>query len=211
LQKAIIHAAETWDVDIISLSLGFSDEVRSIQEAITTAEKIKKHKILFFAAANNDGLNEKEMFPAFSESVISVRGTRHDGSFIQQFNPETWSHKAGTNLYGTISQDIPCDWTAGRLTKSGCSVATPIVAAIAAMIIWFVGSKKESFLGLENVQEIIRTRRGILAVFSVMTEEQRQSSIYHRYLAPWQLFSESDMKDARTTISYALRKLPPEG
>jgi hypothetical protein len=151
------------------------------------------------------------MFPAFSESVISVRGTRHDGSFVQQFNPETWSHKAGTNLYGTISQDIPCDWTAGRLTKSGCSVATPIVAAIAAMIIWYVGNKKESFLGLENVQEVIRTRRGILAVFSVMTEGQRQSSIYHRYLAPWQLFSESDMKDARTTISYTLQKLPPKG
>ncbi|KAE8441485.1 hypothetical protein EG329_004909 [Mollisiaceae sp. DMI_Dod_QoI] len=213
IANAILHAAQSCDVDIVSMSFGFSDEVPLIQDAITNAENIKKHKILFFAAANNDGLNQKEMFPAFSESVISVRGTTHDGSFVQQYNPETWSHKDGMKLYGTISQNVPCDWTAGQLTKSGCSVATPIMAAIAALIIWYVSCESARFGGLKNVEDLIRTRRGILSVFGVMTEEQKQPSIYHRYLAPWQLFSDGDATDVKkvSMISYALSKLPPRG
>jgi hypothetical protein len=65
----------------MSMSFGFPDEVASIRKAIINAEKVKKKKILFFAAANNDGLNILKMFPAFFESVISVRGTRYNKSF----------------------------------------------------------------------------------------------------------------------------------
>lgn len=206
VRQAILHATQVWDVDIISMSFGFSDEVPSIREAISIAEKVKGNKILFFAAANNDGLNQKEMFPAFSESVISVRGTSHDGAFISQFNPDTWSHNEGTKLYGTISEMVPCDWTAGQLVKSGCSVATPIMAAIAGAIIFYVSCKATSF-NIEDVRNLVRTQRGILSVFGVMTEIQGQT---RRYLAPWQLFEDGNMSDIRMiyTIGHALSKLP---
>lgn len=199
---------EPCNVDIVSLSFGFAKSAPCIEEAIAYAEKLKGGKVLFFAAANNQGLNQMEMFPALCESVIPIRGTRHDGSFIPAYNPTTWSHRRGTELYGTISEDVPCDWVTGQLVKSGCSVATPIVASIAAMIIWFVSCRTASFGNVVNVQELIRTRRGMLSVFSLMTQDQEQ---LRRYLAPWQLFKEGDTSGMGTvhTIGHALLRLPP--
>ncbi|RKK64379.1 hypothetical protein BFJ69_g16745 [Fusarium oxysporum] len=209
IARAIRYAAqESWNVDIVSLSFGFADSAPGIEEAITYAETLKGGKILFFAAANNQGLNQMEMFPALCESVIPVRGTRHDGSFIQTYNPNTWPHRRGAELYGTISEDVPCDWICGQLVKSGCSVATPIVASIAAMIIRFVICRMASFGNVVNFQELIRTRRGMLSVFTLMTQDQEQ---LRRYLAPWQLFKECDTSGMGTvhTIGYALLRLPP--
>lgn len=190
----------------MSLSFGFVQSASCIEEAIADAEKVKGGEILFFAAANNQGRNEKEMFPARCESVISVRGTSHDGSFIPRYNPDTWSENQGAMLYGTISENVPCEWTCGQLVRSGCSVATPIVAAIAAMIIWFVSCQKETLLDNEDFQRLIRTRKGMLSVFSVMTEDQGPST--RRYLAPWQLFEVDDLMRKVYSIGHALTRLP---
>ncbi|KAH7133081.1 hypothetical protein B0J13DRAFT_93100 [Dactylonectria estremocensis] len=212
IAEAIRHASQDWDVDIISLSFGFAESSPCIQEAISYAESLKGGRILFFAAANNQGRNQREMFPAWCESVISVRGTTHDGSFVPKYNPDSWSHKNGSELYGSISEHVPCGWTSDQLVKSGCSVATPIVAAIASMIIWFVSCKSQSFTNIENIHQLIRTRRGILSIFRVMTDDQDQEQ-RRRYLAPWQLFGDDDVNyDAKIhTIAHALSRLPPQG
>ncbi|EEU40755.1 uncharacterized protein NECHADRAFT_99144 [Fusarium vanettenii 77-13-4] len=181
IAKAVLHAVTMWDVDVISMSFGFSDEVKLIKDAIVEAERLKGDKILFFAAASNDGLNEPEMFPAFFESVISARGTKHDGEFIQQYNPKSWGHKSGIQ-YGTLARDVPYGWPASMPTKSGCSVATPILAAIAAMLISFVDSQ-ESW---DAERHAIRTRRGMTAVFNLMARDQ--NSFDRLYVAPWQLY-----------------------
>jgi hypothetical protein len=182
------------------MSFGFPHEVTSISEAIVDAEKVKEGKVLFFAAANNDGLNMPEMFPAFFESVISVRGTRYDGSFDPQYDPAPWPHKEGM-MYGTLAKGVACGWTPGCLVKSGCSVATPIMVAIAATTIWFVTYQENRFS--EGARDVIRTRRGILSVFGVMTEDQPGTK---RYLAPWQLFGRGAVKVS--SIGHALDKLP---
>ena len=189
----------------MSLSFGFAESAACIEEAIIDAEKLKRGKILFFAAANNQGRNQKEMFPARCESVISVRGTSHDGSFIPRYNPDTWSESQGATLYGTISENVPCDWTCGQLVKSGCSVATPIVAAIASMIIWFVSCQKETFVDNEDFQRLIRTRKGMLSVFRAMTEDQDPST--RRYLATWQLFESDNLMRKVHTIGHGLTRL----
>lgn len=204
-----MDAARDWSIDIFSMSLGFEEEVGSIRDAIVEAEKIRKRKVLFFAAANNDGLHSRELFPAFHESVISVRGTGHDGSFVAQYNPPTYSHKADMVLYGTLSKDVACGWVAGRLTKSGCSVATPIMAAIAAMAIQFVSSRLDDFT--LQAPGLIRTRRGMLSLFQLMTKDQVSGS-KRMSLAPWQLFESNDHKLVHATnmIRLALSSLPPE-
>jgi len=178
--------------------------VLSIKDAILEAEKTKNGKILFFAASNNVGLNMPEMFPAFFESVISVRGTRYDGSFHPKYDPARWAHKEGTN-YGTLGENVPCGWTPGCLVKSGCSVATPIMVAIAATVIWIVACEENTFS--ERARDVIRTRRGILSVFDVMTENQKGSN---RYLAPWQLFGYNvgQAMVKLNSIGHALEKLP---
>ncbi|KAM0432871.1 hypothetical protein ACHAPT_004573 [Fusarium lateritium] len=139
------------------MSFGFSEEVKPIKDAIMQAEKLKGGKILFFAAANNDGLNEPELFPALFESVISARGTECNGEFIQQYNPKSWSHKSGIQ-YGTLARDVPYNWPVPKPTKSGCSVSTPILAAIAAVLISFVDRQKN----WDVERYAIRTRGGWL-------------------------------------------------
>jgi len=206
MQQAICHTVrKEWDIDIVSMSFGFPHEVTPIREAIVDAQRLKHDKILFFAAANNDGPNSQEMFPAFFESVISVRGTKFDGSFDSQYDPQPWSHK-GEIMYGTLGKDVACGWTAGSLVKSGCSVATPIMAAIAATIIWFVACPANGFS--EKARGEIQTRRGILSVFDVMSEKQKSTK---RSLEPWQLFKDgkgSMVENVEVSVRHALNKLP---
>ncbi|RSM19381.1 hypothetical protein CDV31_001803 [Fusarium ambrosium] len=181
---AILHAVTSWDVDIISMSFGFNSEAPPIRNAIVQAERLKGDEILFFAAANNDGLNEPEMSPAFFESVISARGTECNGEFIQQYNPKSWSHKSGTQ-YGTLARDVPYNWPVPKPAKSGCSVSTPILAAIAALLISFVDNQKH----WDSERHAIRTRRGIVAVFNFMAQDV--GSFNGRlYVAPWQLYEQ---------------------
>ncbi|KAK5996023.1 hypothetical protein PT974_04446 [Cladobotryum mycophilum] len=200
VQEGILHAVTKWDVDIISMSFGFNRQIAPICDAITEAEQLKQGKILFFAAANNDGLNQPELFPAFLESTISVRGTNYDGSFIGKYDPVAWTHKPGVQ-YGTLAQDVPCTWPEMRLKKSGCSIAAPIMAATAAAIIQLAQNDKIE----RRKQDLIRTRRGMMAVFSIMSEGQSTNSD-RRYIAPWQLMDRG--QDPLTSIAYALDKTP---
>jgi hypothetical protein len=171
--------AKDWDVDIMSLSFGFAHDVKSIHNAILDAEK--DHSIMFFAAANNDGRNEPEMFPASMETVISIRGTRHDGSFDPQYNPKSTKHGP---QYGSLARDVPCGWISESLTKSGCSIATPIVAAIAGLIISFV-DREDS---LKEYRDLVRTRKGMLSIFSMMSDDKQTLVASRLDLAPWQLY-----------------------
>ncbi|RTE82709.1 hypothetical protein BHE90_002767 [Fusarium euwallaceae] len=199
IAAAILHVVTSWDVDVISMSFGFSEEIELIRDAIVQAEILKRNKILFFAAANNDGLNEPEMFPAFFESVISARGTECDGEFIQRYNPKSWSHKSGIQ-YGTLARDVPYNWPTRNPTKSGCSVSTPILAAIAAILISFVDSQRN----WDAERHAIRTRRGMVAVFNVMAQDD--SARGRLYVAPWQLYEQR--REPQSLVKHALCTIP---
>lgn len=188
----------------MTISLGFLYEVPSIRDAIVAAEQAKDGRILFFAAANNICLNMPEVFPALFESVISIRGTHYDESFDPNYNPAPWGHKEEI-YYGTLGKDVACGWTQGCLVKSGCSVATPIMVAIAVTVIWVLACPENNFS--KGAKHAIQTRRGMLSVLSVMTEDQRESK---RYLAPWHLFGNDDMQLERkiNSIRHALDRLP---
>jgi hypothetical protein len=198
--KAITYAT-TQGIDILSMSFGF----RTIQDAVETALTNAGSKMMFFAAANNDGLNSREMFPAHHRSVISVRGTTYNGFFEQQYNPITWEE--GGLHYGTLAVDVPCGWPiVTRLKKSGCSIATPIMVAIAAAIIAFVDRDdvpQKHTDAWRRPRDAIRTQEGMLSIFRKMTEDQAGD---RRYLAPWQLYENGD---PRTMIYYALSRLRP--
>ena len=166
------------NVDIVSMSLGFDRTLESVETEIT-----QPSAMLFFAAANNDGLNSPELFPANFDRVISVRGTSPNGAFNPQYNPSTPFYKREC-CYGTLATDVSCggpDDT--RLVKSGCSVATPIMVAIAAALLLFVDGAYE--LQECTYRSRIRKPGEIQRVFQAMTQDQQQGE--RRYLAPWQL------------------------
>ncbi|KAJ5979050.1 hypothetical protein N7501_002392 [Penicillium viridicatum] len=128
--KAISWASRNWEADIISMSFGFADEQACISDAIREAIYERKDSILFFAAASNYGANDREMFPARHDSVISIRGTDANGDF-EDFNPPKSQDEVA--VFGTLGLDVPSAWANSDHDeyKSGTSTATAIAAGIA--------------------------------------------------------------------------------
>ncbi|KAK4159909.1 hypothetical protein QBC43DRAFT_326320 [Cladorrhinum sp. PSN259] len=185
--EAIRIAATEWDVDFISLSFGFPRHIGRIREAIADAVHAKRGAITFFAAANNDGFNSREMFPAnLGESVISIRGTNRAGGFEPKYNPPTSSDEP---VFGTLGVDVVSDWPgldAGK-EMSGCSVATPIAVAIAVMLLEYAAARPTDFT--EDDLKLMRTRRG---VFEMFKEIGVHAGDHRYYLAPFNLFRLSE-------------------
>lgn len=149
--KAIEWAWKDCNVNIITMSFGFDEEIYVddkpiVSNAIFSALHGKDKQILFFAAAANDGGNREEMFPANNTFVLSIRGSDSKG-WAQSFNPppdynaKTCFMTLGLNVPGaslTKSEDEGAD-----VCRSGTSVATPIAAGIAAMLLGYARIHEE--------------------------------------------------------------------
>lgn len=167
------------------MSFGFPDEVLIndvpvISNAILRAVRKKNQRILFFAAAANFGGNQKEMFPAKHEFVIPIRGTNSQGVF-QDFNPPP--DRDGPAVYGTLGKDVPSAWLStydGEIQKSGTSVATPIAAGIAAMILGYANLCFFHELQLlePSLVKKLWTKHGMLSIFSKMSTCMKEKCFY---------------------------------
>jgi len=124
---------------------------------------MKRGALIFFAAANNDGFNSRDMFLAnLGESVISVRGTNRTSSFDPRYNPPTSSDEL---VFSTLSVNILSNWSGIDYGKhmSGCSVATPIAVAIVVMLLKFAVARPHEFE--PDDLRLMRTRRGVFEMF----------------------------------------------
>jgi subtilisin family serine protease len=156
LPQAITWAA-THHADIISMSFGFPHEIYVngtplISNAISSALHARNQRILFFAAAANEGGNQPEMFPANHAQVISVRGT-DDKGWLARFNPPRGS--TGIDGVMTLGQDVPgaalskdaATTGEGEVCRSGTSVSTPIAAGIAARLLCYARLYEDELVG----------------------------------------------------------------
>lgn len=178
------------------MSLGFKDTKRAVVEAMKKATE--KRERIFFAASGNEGGNEPERFPANHEGAISVRGTDHHGVFVYDSPPQVAD--SGSIRFGTLAKDVPCE--CGDLvprTRSGCSIATPILAGILATVMQYV-----YHLRRPDLHEALRRKDFILQVMFDICDFEREN---RRFVAPW-LFFERDEKGRATLIENALHKLP---
>lgn len=186
--QAILWAATECEADIISMSLGFQEEVPAISEAIHEVVGRRNNRILFFAAASNSGGNRREMFPASHDAVISIRATNADGAFLDSNPP---ADPYGPAVYGTLGKDVPSAWLSnvdGELSKSGSSVATAVSAGIAAMMLEFanVGLSNPEFHVPSEVRRLW-TKRRMLAMFAKMSQDMGNRSYY---ISPARFFAE---------------------
>ncbi len=167
------------------MSFGFHDEIPAISVAIWEAQTFRRDKILFFAAAANSGGNQREMFPARHDSVVSIRETNSNGLFSDT-NPPV--DRDGPAVYGTLGRDVPSAWlrtVEGELAKSGSSVATAVAAGIAAMTLAYANT---GLLGPSDVAKL-RTRRGMLRMFAKMSENMGDRCFF---LSPARFFLDRD-------------------
>jgi subtilisin family serine protease len=112
------------------MSFGFTEDQTAIRTAITEAYSYRNRQILFFAAAANEGANEKEMYPARDDHVFSIRATDHQGNWWSSKPPidndQGWS-------FMTLGQVLPS--INHQESVTGTSYATPIAAGLAATVL----------------------------------------------------------------------------
>lgn len=197
-RKAILHAVETWKVDIITMSFGFQDWDDEIANAIEVA---KRHNVLIFAAASNSGANNEESvaFPArYSEAVLSINASDGNGS-RSRFNPPPTVESFNFSILG---EAVESAWPtsliqSGRQRLSGTSVATPIAAGVAALILDYASQAQRNI----QCRDRLNTTRGMRRVLDAMAKPHEG----YRYIRPWSLLKDhGDDKEIERGISSKL-------
>lgn len=170
------------------MSFGFANEQPCISDAIRKAIYDRGGSVLLFAAASNYGANDREMFPARDDSVISIRGTNADGDF-ENYNPPKRDDES--LVFGTLGLDVPSAWpnSDGEEYKSGTSVATAIAAGIAGILLGYINSHP---IGKPFYNSKYRawTRQGILTIFRVLSVNTLNPG--YLYLRVWDLIGKSE-------------------
>jgi hypothetical protein len=162
------------------MSFGFRKRVDCIEQAIVKARNKSGRSPIFLAAAANEGSNTGEMFPASLDTVISVRGTDTSGRFESRFDPDTDADTAGQRLFGTLGNKVFCGWPEdpgkSDMWMSGCSIATPILAAIAALILQSVDVADFSITAEERLK--FRSRKGMMKVMEKISAKKENNRWY---------------------------------
>ena len=200
-RKAILHATREWEVDIINMSFGFPSfkkGLKGIQDAIDEAFKAK---ILMFCAASNGGGNDDIAYPANQDEVICINSADGQGT-PSTFNPD--EPAMGRNLCA-LGEDVRSSWPTkfklGQQRKSGTSFATPIAAALAAVVLDYARHHAQSEDEKFYVSQL-RKRKGMLEVFRFMTRNRGN----YLYLDPGKLF-DKDMTNIYGSILDKLKKV----
>ena len=175
---------KNWDVDIITMSCGFYSWVEVVKEAI---EEAYRKPTLIFAAASNNGKRKQVAFPAYMPGVICVNSSTANGT-PSDFNPKFDASRSlcilGENVTSTW---ITSQWHERRM--SGTSVATPIAAAIAALVHEFALQTDPADESLDEIlkQQLkwLKSYNGMMEIFALMAEPTGE----YRTIFPWNVLS----------------------
>lgn len=199
IAAAIRHATEVWEVDIITMSFGFDESVRKIEEAIDFAEG---KKIVMFAAASNTGGNGNIAWPARSDKVICIYPSDGYGDHCR-FSPNPRDYSDNFMVLGHAVQSCwPRHLGSGsKMRKSGTSTATPIAAGIAAIVLEVVRSmpdRPHSPPKCDTDQfRKVWTNAGMKSIFRLMVRKTRSS---YDYIEPWKIFDASQQGYSSETV-----------
>lgn len=205
--EAIRHAVNQWQVDIISMSFGL-DQV-SFESPIKKEIKAASDAgVLMFAAASNDGKNVGRTYPARDEHVFCVYATDSDGA-LSSFNP----YLGPERNYAILGEHVMAPWRRDEDPMlSGTSVATPIMAGVAALALEFVRQRRVE--GQQEIRraELLRTMGGMQKVLFEMKDDNEEVAravldAKYLYVTPWELLAvkgNEDEEEARKRIAFKI-------
>jgi hypothetical protein len=123
--EGIYKAVDDYDCDVINLSLGLSDDLRSFRNAISYAVN---HGVIIVSAVGNDGGTDLS-YPAAYDNVVGVGSVGKNGgaSLFSQVNGSVFVTAPGEDIVSIGSSGS--EYAIG----SGTSFATPHVTALAAL------------------------------------------------------------------------------
>jgi hypothetical protein len=164
-EKALRYARTDWEVDMISISFGFSDPKDTgpylrkggIRDEVNDCVNNKDRGILVFASASNDTNEGWRTVPASEDGVICAYSAKYSGCKSELNVPALTK---GPNFsffgdqirptWGRSDLQDPNKSTCSQMKyKSGASYATPVALAMAALIIGFIEINEWSEEGFE--------------------------------------------------------------
>ncbi|KAB8698100.1 hypothetical protein FH972_026350 [Carpinus fangiana] len=243
LKKAIAFATDNWKVDIITMSLGFQGQLPfKYREALENSIlRANRKGILMFAAGANEGSTERtRAYPADDENVICVGaangpGDPYTGNPPQRVNSRYYTtlgvevrsaclmsewHEAPEIGAGLASGDSSKKLQEPAIIKTkkrtGCSVATAILAACASLILEFIrqeraASQPQKAETMRIAEIYLKKPRFMRSIFEEISDSEGPTK---GYVVPWKLL-DSQKLGAREPREYAhhliLSKLEKEG
>lgn len=158
------------------MSFGWPQYQAAVANAIDHATRCN---VLICAAASNMGANHGIAFPARFSPVICIHSTDEHGK-PSRFTP---SCHPGMPNFAVVGENVVAAWP-GREnghSQSGTSTATPIAAAVMALILEFVDQKPRK----TPDEKRLRDHRFMAKVLLAMST---QVEGYH-YVRPWAIMS----------------------
>ncbi|KAE8448393.1 hypothetical protein EG329_009457 [Mollisiaceae sp. DMI_Dod_QoI] len=201
-------------VDIISMSLGFTQDDDDIRDEIM---KASASRILIFAAAANNTTNEvtSVRFPARMREVIGIFSSDGYGR-PSNFNPLPRFDRAnfifpGEKIEGAWPLSMPADGSyvcgdACYRLQDGTSCSTPIAAAVTAGVLEFACQEREYVIPKVR---LLNYHNGMTDIFrKLMVEGYQEGDNSFLYVKPWKLISIHQPKEEiPVIISHTLGRI----
>lgn len=182
-----MHATDEWKVDIITMSFGWPRYYECIERAIDHASS---QQIILCAAASNTGANKDVAFPAKFPPVICIHSANGWGK-PSDFTPRPLTE--GPN-FAVIGEAVSSTWPIAKgdgeeKRRWGTSTATPIAAAIVALVLEFINQKPVK----TSHDRRLKSPKGMTQVLLAMSVPQQR---YH-CVSPWEVL---DAQVGRTMV-----------
>ncbi|KAH8891429.1 subtilisin-like protein [Thozetella sp. PMI_491] len=205
--KAIRHAVEVWEVDMIVMAFAFEEDESEIERALELATS---RQVLMFAAASNFRANADDPvgFPARAHDFVFCVNSSDAQDKKSNFSPHA---VRGRFNFSAVGEGVKAAWPAQLcrdhpdnpyMTLDGTSSATAIAAGISALVLEF-SRRTDLEREINRVQDLHTTAGMRNVLFRCMSDGITDGSRYN-YLKPGKLFRQEN-GDIISDINRALK------